>query len=196
MISVVQICNLALSHIGQRPIVAITDNSNEARKCLLNYEFARDSVLRAHDWNFATTIESLATIADETIPGWDFLYMRPAHCLYIRKIYNDSTVKDARSTEFKEVKTSTNLKAIACNIAEAYAEFTHITTDPNDFDSNFVEALTFKLASLLTKAITGDIALGDKMEGRYLSVISDARRVNSSERNVRTEPFNSYIDAR
>lgn len=196
MISIVQICNLALAHIGQRPILALTDNSNEARKCLLYYDLAKDSVLRAHNWNFAKSIEPLALISEEQIPGWDFLYARPANCLFVRRVFNESNVKESLPSEFMQFKTPLNKKAIATNVDSAYAEFTRKITDPTDFDPVFIEALSFKLASLLSKTLTGDLSQSDRMEGRFLMQISDAKRSNQSEQVIRKETYNSFIDAR
>ena len=196
MRSEVDICNLALNHIAQNTITSLNEASNPARKCKLYFPVAKDAVLRAHDWNFATKIELLALIADETIPGWDYLYARPANCLYIRKIYNEANIGNALPTQYKEIKTTNGSRAIACDIDQAYIEFTQTVTDPNDFDSNFVEALSFKLAAMIAKSLTGDLALAEKMEQKSMLIVSDARRVNSSERNNQDDPYNGYVEAR
>lgn len=197
MRSTVDICNLALSHIGQSSITSLTETSNDARKCNLSYTFALESVLRAHDWNFATKVEVLAQIADEEIPGWTYVYARPNNCLFIRRIFNENSALNQVPEKFREIKTNNNQKAIVCDVDFAYIEYTQKVTDPNDFDSIFVEALSYKLAGLICKGITGDAKLAEAMEQKYLVVVSDARRLNSSERNLRNaDPYVSYIEAR
>lgn len=196
MISVVEICNLALSHLAQSSISALTQATEQARKCNQYYEFARDSVLRAHDWNFSTKVEALAEIADEEILGWDYVYQRPTNCLYIRKIYNESTIDSPIPTEYEEYKTSTNQRGIACDIEEAYCKYTRKVTDPNDFDPSFIEAISFKLAALMAKPLTGDLSLAKKMEDAYSLSISDAKRLNASERKIQPTQYNSYVDER
>lgn len=61
--SSVVICNSALTHIGTRRIVALSDPSREARACNDNYDLCRLAVLRMHPWNFAATKVTLAATA-------------------------------------------------------------------------------------------------------------------------------------
>ncbi len=51
--TVVDICNLALGHLGEAPITAISDENTRARACNERYESTLDATLRAHRWNFA-----------------------------------------------------------------------------------------------------------------------------------------------
>ena len=54
MASVVEICNIALTRIGQNePIVSLTEQSKAAELCSLHYATCRDEVLRDFDWPFA-----------------------------------------------------------------------------------------------------------------------------------------------
>lgn len=49
-----EIANLAISHIGGRPLVALsTDTNNYAQSCRKWFDAARDECLGAHPWNFA-----------------------------------------------------------------------------------------------------------------------------------------------
>ncbi len=47
------ICNLALGHLGEAPIVDIDDNNTRAAACKERYDTTLDATLRAHRWNFA-----------------------------------------------------------------------------------------------------------------------------------------------
>lgn len=49
----VDICNIALGHLGEASIVAITDDNTRARACNKHYDTALESTLRSHRWNFA-----------------------------------------------------------------------------------------------------------------------------------------------
>ena len=75
MASNLQICNLALSHIGSRAFIQdlSSDTSVEARYCNLLFDDARQAVLRdaPHGWGFAYKVEALALkiAADVTIPA-------------------------------------------------------------------------------------------------------------------------------
>jgi hypothetical protein len=194
-ISNVDICNVALNHLGQRAITALTEQSNEARKCNLIFNIARDSVLRSHDWSFAAKTEALAVLS-ETFIGWDFLYARPSNCLFIRRIFNEGNVNDNIPNEFKEVKSTIGQKAIATNTDLAYIEYTIPVTDPNDYDPNFVEAFTFKLASMLCKSLTGDLEMMKVMDALFQQSIPEAKRVNKGSNYRKPSDYSSYLAAR
>ncbi|SKA88902.1 hypothetical protein SAMN02745166_01505 [Prosthecobacter debontii] len=48
-----ELCNVALAHLGQARIAAIGDANASARACDLHYEPVLKEVLRSHRWNFA-----------------------------------------------------------------------------------------------------------------------------------------------
>jgi hypothetical protein len=49
----VDICNLALGHLGEATIADIDDDNTRARACLKHYDTALEATLRSHRWNFA-----------------------------------------------------------------------------------------------------------------------------------------------
>ncbi len=96
------ICNMALSHVRKTPISAVTEQSENARKCMLFYDIARRAALRSCDWNFASSKVKLAelgnvdrAIANPTVladqdfyPGFSFLYAEPANAIRFRGVFN------------------------------------------------------------------------------------------------------------
>lgn len=50
-----ELCNVALAHLGEARITALADDTAAARACSLHYGPTRDEVLRSHRWNFAIT---------------------------------------------------------------------------------------------------------------------------------------------
>ena len=53
MLTELDICNEALTSIGENPIVALDDSSKASRLCVLKYASKRDYLLRKYAWNFA-----------------------------------------------------------------------------------------------------------------------------------------------
>ena len=49
MISKIDICNMALAHLGQEPISSIKQDNERARRCDLFYETVKREVLRTHN---------------------------------------------------------------------------------------------------------------------------------------------------
>ena len=83
MASVVDICNLALAHLGDEATVSSIDppeGSAQAEHCARFYPIARDSALEGHDWNFATTRGVLALVGSAW-PSWAYCYELPATCV-------------------------------------------------------------------------------------------------------------------
>jgi hypothetical protein len=192
------IVNMALSHIGQKIITSVESGTEEqAKKARLLYDNARDAVLRTRSWNFATKIEPLATISGESIPGWNYLYQRPSKCLLVRKIFAAGGGSNPTAEEHKELLSpTTNVNAIAAQISGAYIEYTMQVVDVSLYDTGFIEALSYKLASMLAQPLTGNKDLGVTMLGIFKQVIDDAGRTNASEGNVKPVSTSSYIDAR
>jgi hypothetical protein len=197
MISQVDICNLALTHLGVKPITSLEDSSAPARALKLIFNNTRDAVLRAHNWNFASKTEALAEISGEPVLGWSHLYKYPSNALFIRKIMNDQTLSITTPQEFKEcLSPRTNQKAIAAKIPLAYAEFTVRITDSNSFDANFVDALSYRLAATLAQPLTGDAGMGSRLLGVYDVMIRDAHRANMSEGTESVRRTSSFVDVR
>ena len=79
MASEVEICNLALGHLGDTATVASLDppeGSAQAEHCARFYPIARDMMLQAHAWNFATRRIQLAQLGEAPY-GWAYSYARP-----------------------------------------------------------------------------------------------------------------------
>lgn len=201
--AVVDICNLALTHIGKKNITTLSDATEAARKCLQIYNNCRDEVLRDVEWKFATVIQELVENDDVTVVGWDFVYDMPSSSVFIRKIYgDDSSLFDVMisgsslnpalipttnpdGVPYKMVYDVTEgINVLACNVNPVYIEFTVRIDDPAFYDSLFIKALSFKLASELAVPLGGDKAQSQEMAQKYLFVMSEAAKVNGNEVGV------------
>jgi hypothetical protein len=86
MASVIEICNRALSNIGNsRSINSLTEASKEAGQCSLHFDSCRDAALADFDWNFATKRLALAD-TNNPPPDWAYAYQYPTDCLRITEI--------------------------------------------------------------------------------------------------------------
>jgi hypothetical protein len=89
--SEVSICNLALSHIGDRAdVTSISppENSVQAQLCAQFYPAARNALLEMGSWGFATRRKKLAALAvNPTVLGssgcgtWRYAYGLPSDCI-------------------------------------------------------------------------------------------------------------------
>jgi hypothetical protein len=172
MASVVQICNIALSNIGEQRITALTDNNERARLCNLRYDDVRDAVLRSYPFKCAVQRVELALSADTPAWGYTKKFALPADCLRVLDIEN----------YFEDYEIEGRF--IVTDATQIKLKYIYRVEDPNQFDSLTIQAIALKLASELAEALTGRADLRDRMLAKYLQVISEARGVDSQERSM------------
>lgn len=197
MISKVDIGNMALIHLGIKPITSLNEASKPAQTINLFFDSTRDAVLRAHFWNFASKTEQLVAISGELLPGWLYLYAQPPQCLCIRKVFDDTTIPNPKPSEYKPTLSPTsNQRSIAANVSPAYIEYTMQIVDPNLFDTAFIKAFSRLLASELAQPLTGNAKMVEDNLKIYGLLIDEAKRMNASESNIKPNRTSSYIDER
>ena len=80
MATEVDICNLALAHLGDDATIATLsppEGSAQAEKAARFYPIARNTLLQMHTWNFAARRGNLA-LTTNTLDQWDYAYVAPA----------------------------------------------------------------------------------------------------------------------
>ena len=194
-----EICNMALRYIGVRPVNNVeSDTSAAAVELKAFWDLAVESTLRLNDWNFATKIIALAEIADEKCLGWDYAYMYPADCIMAWSVETESSVRDASVTyEWEKLLSpETSTPVIATNQESAYLRYTSRVTDPSTWDTSFINALTWKLASLVCSRLTSDAGIFQKCSAMYAQAAQEAQTMNRAENNNPTTPEGPYVEVR
>jgi hypothetical protein len=169
------ICNLALGKIGARRIIAMDEESNEARVCRLHYAETRDEVLRSHRWNFAVKRETLTLIATEPAFGWKAGFAMPMDCLRVFEV---------NGWDFSRRESVWEIEGRFVMINEESADIRYIARieDANLFDSIFIEAFATKLASKIAMPIQGSVQISSEMLGQYEKLVGGkARRTDAFE---------------
>lgn len=192
----IDICNIALGRIGRKAaITSLTENSAEARACNRVWDMVRQSLLREFTWSFSRKIALLA-LSTDTVPGWSYLYAYPPDCLQALRIFNVAGAELRGEQEKWDVITVGNSTFIACNIEQAYLEYTADKTDTDDWTAQFIDCLAWRLAFELAMPLTGDQNLRNSCWQLYASVGGMAKTTNAAEKNV--DPFKDrrYINAR
>lgn len=180
MVSKIDICNLALAHLGQEGISSLTQDDERARRIHLFYEPVKAEVLRTHNWAFALVREPLVLLEDPSAPAYPYLYQYPADGLFVRKVFAGESGR--KPFEFKEVyRRRINQRAIQTPAPQAVAEYTRDVQDATQFDPAFVKAFSLALAADLALTLTGDEGLSRLMLTRYVQSLEEARRSNMSE---------------
>lgn len=197
MYSVVSICNMALCNMGiTRVISSLSDSSQEARLCSAFYEHARDELLQDYPWNFAKASAALPLTTEASSYG-GYVYALPESCLHVRRVYasGDSTSND----KYMTMRGASGGKVIVSDVADAWADYTYRVTDPLEFPPLWVEALAWKLSTLLTLPLKGDgeNRRNDIMQyflnAKNAAIVQDANECQGTER---TDYFRDYIEVR
>ena len=183
MASEVDICNLALSHIGaSATISSLTEQSEEAFHCNLLYADARDTLLRTFPWGFATRHVALSDVG--TPPGnWLYRYQYPNDCLYAREILQTNTVPGASDPIPFTVALSDTLdsKVILTDQVTATLVYTFQATNTLVFEPMFTNALAWKLASEVAMPLVRDEKRMQTAYEMHLQVLSEAKTYNANE---------------
>ena len=186
MASTVEICNIALSNLGDQLITSLTEANARARACNLRFNDTRDAVLRSHPWNCAM---SRATLAVSGTPDWGYSnsFALPTDCLRVLDVENPDTEWKIEGRNIVSDGSTIKIRYIAQ------------VTDTTLFDSTLVQAIALKLAWEIAETLTGNIDLKREMWQKYQFAISEARsnewllarRGYSTRRNIST-PSTGY----
>lgn len=201
MASVVQICNMALSHIGSDARVSAIsppDGSVEAGHCATFYDLVRTEMLEPANWRFAIKRAALAEVTN-TSTAWAYAYARPSDCLNPKRVLRVGTVltvftqddvqlspNDDDSAEF-----SVEGDTLFSNEPDAVLLYTYDVTDTTKFTPGFTSALSYLLASYLAGPIikgNEGVKIGDAMRQRAMS-LADTALTSSANASSGTHEF-------
>ncbi len=187
------ICNNALSFLGQENISSVDEENERARKCKQFYEICRKSLLRVHDWNFTHADISLTKISQENLFNKLYSYLYPTDCTHINKIY----ISNIPNKIIKyEIGYYNGNKIISCDELDVKCLYTKDVTDTSLFDSTFREALSYFIASKIAMALTGDTNLLNIALKQYEYCLAQATLANKEEEPEEADDECSFIEAR
>lgn len=181
MASAVDICNLALSGLGDAAgVVSIDppDNSVQARYCATYYPIALNSLL-SRGWSFNTRRALLAEVTNPSLQ-WQFCLVIPADYISMIALLGDQ-INEEKSYSIEVLQDNT--RVIFCNTQIADLVYYSSAVSPNNFSPLFVDALVIIMQYYLAGSIIkGDVGVAAKrglMQQMQLAIslaqIDDAR---------------------
>lgn len=222
MASDVDICNLALSHLGDEATVITIDppeNSTQAEYCARFYPIARDSLLEMHPWRFATKRVALAQ--NVTAPStWQYSYAQPndlvKHIAILApdapndlsgefflgdppfNLPNQGTGAYTQQTYATESAEDGSL-IILTNQENAHLLYIYRCVDTTRYSPLFVDALSRLLASYLAgPVLKGEAGRAEAKEQlkTFLLVYRSAAASDATQRRVKPLQSVSWIAGR
>lgn len=207
MASVVQVCNMALSHIGSEARVSSIsppDGSVEAGHCATFYDLARTELIEPGTWRFALARAALAQLTNDSTT-WLYAYALPSDCQRALRILTPGTALTVFTQDTVDVSPTDEGSAdftiegdvLYSNEPDAVLVYSRDVTDVSRFPASFISALSYMLASYVAGPIikgNEGTKIGDAMRVRALS-IADLSATASANASSTTHALNPSIKA-
>lgn len=192
MASVVEIVNRALTKLGERRIISLSDPGRAAGEAASMYELVRNAELSDHVWVFAVSRRLLPALAEPKLPGVSYAYNLPDDCLRVigvGAVGQDLGGPDGRWTLEGRLIVSEREPPLMIRYIKR-------ETDSALYPSSFAEALASRLAVELAEALTGSTSKKEAVSKDYFQAIKRAKRINAIQNPSQALPENSWLMAR
>ena len=163
-----EIANIALAKFREGRITNI-ESTTDPVAVVMNDQFnhALDLLLEEHRWNFAGKRVTLTKLQDKPPFGWANQYALPSDCIRLKDVNGEDT--EASSQLFTLEGNS-----LLTNDNEVTITYVARIVDTNLYSPSFVEALSFKLASITCGRLSGDVDLAMGLDKQYNYALSKA----------------------
>lgn len=202
MASEVDICNLALAHLGDAATVASLDppeGSAQAEHCARFYPVARDALLELHSWNFATRRALLAELASPW-PQWAHAYALPGDCLRVLAVVDQTTATDdAPPADYVREVADDGGDLLLTNQSDAMVRYIAHVTDTTKFSPLFTTTLAWHLAGLLAgPLLKGDVGRAEtkRCEQMAAAWLGKATTSDANQRRLNPTHTPGWISSR
>lgn len=179
------ICNLALTHLGERANVnniSVPDSAN-AEQCARFYPIARDALLEMHAWRFATRRATLSEMSAE-LGAWAYAYALPADCLRILAVL-PAGGGELDCVDYESESTAAEAPLILTNEPTPVLRYVATITDATKFTPLFVVTLSWLLAGYLAgpviKGEAGKTA-GKECQAEFWRQFAIATSIDANQR--------------
>lgn len=200
-----QIINFALSHIGSKQYTdaelnSATNNTPAVRQGRLWVDQARDEVLSAYPWTFATVRKALVAKVFTSVQSpsyesdWTNAYQYPCDCIQMQYIVDPTIVSPTELITNTPYAIEANpdsapteeRRLLLCNVADATAVYTTNGLEYEDIPPHFVQPLSILLASHIAFAVTSDLELKASLIRLYASSLGsytsqDANQIQNKQ---------------
>ncbi len=185
MPSVTDIANRALSRVGDNRILALTEDTPQARAVNEAWEMIRDEVLRAHPWGSCQARVQLAKEATGPDFEYDNQYPLPPDCVTVNELYGTDL---PWVVEGRKVLTDAG--------PPLNARYTKRETDANKYDPLLSSALASRLAAEVVEELTQSNTKGDTQFKLYQQILRVAKRSDGQEQSDMPFAEDSWILSR
>lgn len=171
--SPIDVCNQALSLIGDRKISRLDEEAQQydplARHCAEFYDLTRRTVLATHRWSFAKHAVTLVQRANPTTIGFQYAHVLPLDKLRVMSLHSGTIISPATTPTFTERKID-KFKIVGpdvwSNSEHVALSYIRDVEDPDAWTPHF----TVAVSRLLARFIAGSIGADPRMVAEMLNV--------------------------
>ena len=193
MASAVSICNNALVKVGATRIIALSDDTKQARTLAAIFDVKRDAELAANPWTFAIKRALLPASSTPPAFGWSFAYPLPADYLALVEVGQDWAFYGGDTDTFAiETDANGSLAILTDQAAPLQVRYISRVTNAGLFPPLFVEAFACRLAAEICEDLTQSTSKREAAWAERKQALREARRVNAIEQPPRANPPNSW----
>ncbi len=183
--SEVSVANLALTDLGADRIIALDEDSENARKVNAVFFLLRDAVLRSHPWNFAIQRRAFNQTVNTPVFGFDSEFQIPGDVLRILTPENRGYTEFVREGD-KILVNDTSFKARCIVRIE----------DPTLWDEAFVVTFAARIAAELAYSITDSRPVAVEKWEIYRLKYRQATGVDAQEGTPQEFLADEWLDSR
>ena len=222
MATEVDICNLALAHLGDDATIASLsppEGSAQAEKAARFYPIARNNLLEMHNWNFAAKRGNLA-LTTNTLDQWDYAYVAPADMMSPVAVISPTAQNDYATRmsagdtpggitsnyaptivagQYTPQQFAIEGDLIYTNQENAMLRYQAFITDPSLFSPLFVTTLSWHLASMLAgPVIKGDQGAAEAKRSTQMmsNYLTSAKQSDNLHRDITVEHIVPWTSGR
>lgn len=181
------LCSRALIKIGAKPITSFMDGSAESEIAALLYGPARDAVLSAYGWSFATAQIQLTRLSEAPVADFRYAYQLPNNFLRALSAGNSGRGRGLRFRIYRDTLQTDAEEVILTYIYRAEEE-----SCPSYFDTVVIARLAAEFCIPLTENTSrADVVI--KMADQEMA---KARQLDAQQDTPNKLENFSLIDAR
>ncbi len=154
----VELCNQALSHLGESRITDLTEANERARLCNALYDGTRDELLAMFEWPFAIERVALASVSETNLTHYEYRYALPNDFLLLLDALDDENYNVIALADYR-----IEGNRLLCDYSPLYIRYIKRITIPGLMPEAFVLALSLALAAKLAPRLSQNFNLAMQM---------------------------------
>lgn len=171
----VDVCNHALSMLGESRITSLEDNTERARICNVIYDETRDELLADFEWPFAVDRRALAAVSETNLTPFEYKYALPSDYLMLLDILDDDTYDVLENYKLKTLEYKIEGNKLLIDLSPCYVRYIKRVTTPNLYPESFTSALVYSIAAKIAPRLSQNFGLAQQMGQMAMGALLKAK---------------------